>query len=100
MKKNVLSINTGRQEVFANGKRFHLTPKEFKVLVALRDEPNRFTVTREKLLEDIWGIEKSSKVDTRTVDQHIARLRRKLNDVGLRRVIETSTGCGYKYSGF
>jgi len=49
--------------------------------------------TRERLLQDVWGIE--ADVTTRTVDTHVKRLRQKLGDAG--EYIETLRGVGYRF---
>lgn len=77
--------------VTKNGQRMDLTPKEFELLVFLLEHPGQ-VFTRATLLEQIWGYDFEG--DTRTVDIHIQRLRKKLgNDVGL----STVFGVGYKY---
>jgi DNA-binding response OmpR family regulator len=68
-----------------------LTPKEFDLLHYLL--VNRgLALTRERLLEQVWGY--SSYGDARTVDVHVGQLRRKLGPWG--RVIQTVWGLGYK----
>jgi len=77
--------------VTKNGRHMDLTPKEFELLVFLLEHPGQ-VFTRATLLEQIWGYDFEG--DTRTVDIHIQRLRKKLgNDVGL----STVFGVGYKY---
>lgn len=77
--------------VTKNGRKMDLTPKEFELLVFLLEHPGQ-VFTRAMLLEQIWGYDFEG--DTRTVDIHIQRLRKKLgNDVGL----STVFGVGYKY---
>jgi len=71
-----------------------LTPTEFKLLKTLAAEPGR-VFTRDDLLTGVWGYEPGN--DTRLVDVHVGRLRKKLLDGGVRDVsIETSRGFGYK----
>jgi len=71
-----------------------LTPTEFKLLKTLASEPGR-VFTRDDLLTGVWGYEPGS--DTRLVDVHVGRLRKKLQDGGVTEVsIETSRGFGYK----
>lgn len=73
------------------GMRIDLTPKEFELLCCLVKHP-RQVFTRAMLLEQIWGYDFEG--DTRTVDIHIQRLRKKLGaDAGLKTVF----GVGYKY---
>ncbi|MDX1615639.1 MAG: response regulator transcription factor [Candidatus Promineifilaceae bacterium] len=68
-----------------------LRPKEFDLLLALVDHLN-LVLTREQLLDQVWGYEYYGA--TRTVDVHVAQLRDKLADSGLQ--IETIWGIGYK----
>jgi two-component system response regulator MtrA len=71
-----------------------LTPTEFKLLRTLSAEPGR-VFSRDDLLTTVWGYEPGS--DTRLVDVHIGRLRKKLQDAGVDDiVIETSRGFGYR----
>lgn len=68
-----------------------LTPKEYELLVWLVSHP-RFVFTRTRLLDEIWGYDFAG--DTRTVDMHIQRLRKKLR---AGESIITVFGVGYKY---
>jgi two-component system alkaline phosphatase synthesis response regulator PhoP len=68
-----------------------LTPKEFDLLVKLSGNRGRI-FTREELLEYVWGYEYAG--ETRTVDNHIQRLRKKLDANDL---ITTVFGIGYKF---
>lgn len=71
-----------------------LTPTEFKLLRTLAAEPGR-VFTRDDLLTGAWGHEPGN--DTRLVDVHVGRLRKKLQDSRVAAVsIETSRGFGYK----
>lgn len=72
-----IEIDFERHEILVRGKLAHLAPKEFAILKLLI-EANGKVLSRDQLLEIIWGHEKDMEIDTRTVDQHIARLRRKL----------------------
>jgi two-component system alkaline phosphatase synthesis response regulator PhoP len=72
-----------------------LSPREFELLRYLIERKGE-TVTRDKLLEDVWGYE--SYPSTRTVDTHIAKLRAKIGDSGSEpRWILTIHGVGYKF---
>lgn len=71
-----------------------LTPTEFKLLRTLGAEPGR-VFSRDDLLTTVWGYEPGS--DTRLVDVHVGRLRKKLQDASVDEVaIETSRGFGYR----
>lgn len=72
----------------------HLTATEFRLLESLLRAAGRVK-TRDALLEEVWDY--SPDVDTRTVDTHIRRLRRKLGNEAER--IETVIGVGYRMKG-
>ena len=72
-----------------------LTRKEFDLLVELLRQRGR-VLTRERLLETVWGYDYPG--ETRTVDVHVRRLRQKLGDPIDER-IETVVGVGYRYRG-
>ncbi len=77
-----------------NGKALPMTPKELEILKFLYDHRNQ-TVTRDRLLTEVWGYDES--VSTRTVDNFILRLRQKVEaDPAHPRVILTIHGAGYK----
>ncbi|HEY6554979.1 MAG TPA: response regulator transcription factor [Vicinamibacteria bacterium] len=72
-----------------------LSPREFELLRYLIERRGE-TVSRDRLLEDVWGYE--SYPSTRTVDTHIAKLRAKIGDSGSEpRYILTIHGSGYKF---
>ncbi len=73
------------------GEPVELTPKEFDLLCWLVRHP-RYVFTRDRLLDEIWGYDFAG--DTRTVDMHIQRLRKKLH---AGETIITVFGVGYKY---
>jgi DNA-binding response OmpR family regulator len=78
------------------GKRLTLTAQEFKLLRFLARTPDA-VVSREKLLNDVWGYEHYP--TTRTVDNHILRLRQKLEpDPANPRYFLTMHGTGYKFT--
>ena len=88
-----IDVDFERHEVRVNGKPTRLAPKEFAVLKLLI-EANGKVLSRDRLLEAIWGYDRGMELDTRTVDQHVARLRRKLGAQGKR--IATVPNFGYK----
>ncbi|MGC1376904.1 MAG: response regulator transcription factor [Anaerolineales bacterium] len=89
-----LTIDSTRREVLCNGLPVDLRAQEFDLLLTLVGQPGR-VFTREQLLEKAWGFEYSGQ--TRTVDVHIAQLRKKLSTSAAK--IETVTGVGYKLVG-
>jgi DNA-binding response OmpR family regulator len=88
-----IDIDFERHEILVKGKPARLAPKEFAILKLLI-EANGKVLSRDQLLEMIWGHEKDMEIDTRTVDQHIARLRRKLSSE--RERITTVPNFGYQ----
>ena len=74
------------------GREIRLTHKEFELLRHLVERPGR-VLTRERLLERVWGWD--SDVDVRSIDAHIRRLRLKL--ASARSHIETVVGLGYRF---
>lgn len=86
-----LVVDSGRREVRVNGALIDLRTQEFEVLLVLARRPGQ-VFSREKLLELAWGYDFYGQ--TRTVDVHVAQLRRKLSASKTR--IETVTGVGYK----
>ncbi|MBI5699971.1 response regulator [Candidatus Saganbacteria bacterium] len=87
-----LTIDAEKHEVLASGKPVDLTAKEFSLLQFLAENQGR-VFSRERLLDQVWGIEAS--IETRTVDVHIRRLREKLGKAGKRLI--TLRGVGYKF---
>ncbi len=87
-----LQIDTEHYRVFRAGKEIDLTPLEFALLAFLARNPNR-EWTREQLLNQVWGYEWVGY--ERTVDRHIAAIRRKLK-LGRDELIETLHGRGYR----
>ena len=78
--------------VTAGGRRIRLTRREFELLRYLIQNRNRL-MSRDQLLERVWGYERI--IETRSVDVHIGRLRKKLGDAGGQ--IETVVGLGYRF---
>jgi DNA-binding response OmpR family regulator len=77
------------------GEPLDLSPREFELLRYLIERKGE-TVSRDRLLEDVWGYE--SYPSTRTVDTHIAKLRAKIGDSGTEPTwILTIHGVGYKF---
>ena len=86
-----LTIDPARHEVSLNGLPVSLRTQEFDLLLTLAGQPGR-VFTREQLLEKAWGFDYYGQ--TRTVDVHIAQLRKHLASSSVK--IETITGVGYK----
>ena len=78
--------------VAVDGEAVRLTRREFELLRYLVQNKNR-VVSRDKLLERVWGYDRL--VETRSVDVHVGRLRQKLGAAGQQ--IETAIGLGYRF---
>lgn len=89
-----LKIDWGKHVVSLKGKPVELTSKEFELLRALLDARGR-VLSRETLLNHVWGYDRSLDIETRTVDLHISQLRRKLRHVADR--ILTVKNAGYRF---
>lgn len=80
--------------VRVDGVEVRLTRREFELLRCLVENRNR-VLSRDRLLERVWGYDRS--VETRSVDVHVGRLRGKLGPAGA--AIETVVGLGYRFVG-
>jgi DNA-binding response OmpR family regulator len=85
-----LEIDERARRAVLDGRELELTPKEFDVLATLVRDPGA-AVSRKRLLEEVW--ETSWYGSSKTIDVHIAALRRKLGDPGW---IETVRGVGFR----
>jgi two-component system, OmpR family, phosphate regulon response regulator PhoB len=90
-----LSLDVAAHQVSLDGEELNLTPTEFRLLQALMERRGR-TQSRRQLLERAWDVESevAERIQTRTVDMHIRRLRAKLGPVG--DWVETVRGFGYR----
>ena len=90
-------VDVSRREVARDGEPVVLTSREFQLLCYLMERAGR-AVPRRELLQSVWGYD--SDAFTRTVDSHVASLRRKLGDDPKRpELILTAFGIGYKFAG-
>lgn len=87
-----LEIDMAGRNVYVDGEKAELTPKEYELLFYLVRNKG-IALTREKLLYDVWGFDFYG--DDRTVDTHIKMLRGNLKDY--RKFIVTLRGLGYKF---
>ena len=87
-----LRLDSGGHRAWVDDQEAVLTALEFRLLTTLLSRRGRVQ-TRERLLQDVWGIE--ADVTTRTVDTHVKRLRQKLGVAG--EYIETLRGVGYRF---
>jgi two-component system alkaline phosphatase synthesis response regulator PhoP len=86
-----LRIDPRRREASVAARRLELRSREFDLLAALARDPG-VVLTRDALLEDVWGTDFPG--ETRTVDVHVAEVRKKLGPDGPQ--IETVRGLGYR----
>ena len=89
-----LHVDFGKHLVKINGAPVELTAKEFELLRALLDAKGR-VLSREFLLDRVWGLEQSLEIETRTVDVHVGQLRKKLKGEAKR--LLTVKNAGYRF---
>jgi DNA-binding response OmpR family regulator len=92
MRIGSLELDAVSRQVWLHGKPLHLSKKEYALLRALAAEPTR-VFTRDELLRGVWGFRTMG--ETRTIDSHAARLRKKLSARGDRFVVNV-WGVGYR----
>ena len=86
------SINLSRSSIECRGEEYELTKNELKILTALYEKRGAI-VSREELMIELWNDDMF--IDDNTLTVNINRLRKKLEDIGLKDVIETKRGQGY-----
>ena len=89
-----VALDPARHAVTLHGRAVELTPKEFDLLHALLDAAGR-VLSREHLLNHVWGYARADEIESRTVDVHVRRLRAKLGAAGSR--IATVKSVGYRF---
>ena len=87
-----LILDRAEHRVTRAGRDVHLGPTEYRLLDFLMQRPGR-VFTRERLLDAVWG--PNTYVEVRTVDVHVGRLRKALNQPGSRDLIRTVRAAGY-----
>lgn len=89
-----ITLDTNLRRATINSKEIKLGPTEFKLLMFLMEHP-RQVFSREQLLDRVWG--NDAYLETRTVDVHIRRVRKALEDTrpGLENIIKTLRSAGY-----
>jgi two-component system phosphate regulon response regulator PhoB len=90
-----LRIEPASQRVYAGESAVSLGPTEYRMLAFFMSHPER-VYTREQLLDRVWG--GNVYVEERTIDVHIRRLRKALEEHGFDRFIQTVRGSGYRFS--
>ena len=91
-----LHVDEARHAVTVDGQSVELTAKEFALLAALMRADGR-VLSRDQLLETVWGYANAAEVESRTVDVHVRRLRAKLG-AEARRIV-TVKAVGYRFDG-
>jgi DNA-binding response OmpR family regulator len=87
-----LTINIPARKISVDDEPVELTPKEYELLFYLVENKN-IALSRDKLLQDVWGYDYFG--DDRTIDTHIKNLRNNLGEY--RKMIVTLRGIGYKF---
>ena len=90
LRVGALAVDERARRATLDGRDLELTPKEFDLLAALASDPGA-AISRRRLLEDVW--ETNWYGSAKTIDVHVASLRRKLGDPGW---IETVRGVGFR----
>lgn len=88
-----VSLDVSKRIVTVNGQEVALTYREFELLMYLMRHVS-IAVSRDKLMERVWGYEFAG--ETRTVDMHIKTIRQKMEAAGCTDLIKTVRGVGYK----
>ncbi|MEY2625447.1 MAG: hypothetical protein RL412_1222 [Pseudomonadota bacterium] len=90
-----LSLDPVAHRVTADSRPVTLGPTEYRMLEFFMSHPDR-VYSREQLLDRIWG--GNVYVEERTIDVHIRRLRKALEEFGYDRMVQTVRGAGYRFS--
>ncbi len=88
-------VDPSRGVASQGGEEVALTPREVGILRLLAEDPGRI-ISRRTLLREVWNMNNADQVETRTVDVHIAKLRKKLGAAGAA-YLETVRGQGYRW---
>ncbi|SCJ06459.1 Alkaline phosphatase synthesis transcriptional regulatory protein phoP [uncultured Clostridium sp.] len=91
-----LSVNLSQHQAYCSDTQLELSPKEFDLLRQFLEHPT-WAQSRDQLLEKIWGFDFTG--GTRTVDMHIANLRKKIVEACGEDCIQTVRGVGYRLRG-
>ena len=95
LKSGHLEMDTGKYTVTIKRKSVDLTSKEFELLRALMEAGGR-VLSREFLLDRVWGYDPSLNIETRTVDMHVGQLRKKLKTEADK--VVTVKNVGYRFT--
>ena len=97
LERHGVRIDFERHSVEVGGKAISLSRKEFALLASLIEASGR-VLTKNYLLENLWGYDLADYNNPRTIEVHVSRLRKKLG-VKAGALIETISGVGYKFDG-
>jgi DNA-binding response OmpR family regulator len=90
-----ITVDPDMHTARVDGQLVELTRREFELLAYFLANPRR-VLTREKILQQVWGLEYLG--ESRTIDAHVRRVRAKLGEVAAE-MIETVVGVGYRLGG-
>ncbi len=93
-KVGILEVDTAKHLVTLKGKNVELTSKEYDLLKALMEAEGR-VLSRDYLLDQVWGYDQSVNIETRTIDMHVGQLRKKIKPEARR--IVTVKNVGYRF---
>ncbi|WP_206812217.1 response regulator transcription factor [Paradesulfitobacterium ferrireducens] len=96
LKFHELELNQDTYQVFFSGQEIHLTKKEFELLALFMEHPNH-VLTREQILENVWGFDYYG--DTNVVDVYLRFLRIKIEEKFKVHYLHTVRGVGYALRG-
>ena len=85
-------MNISKNIIIKNDKEIELTRNEFKILKYLVDNRDKI-VSREDIMKELW--ESESFIDDNTLTVNITRLRNKLEEIGIKELLQTKRGQGY-----
>lgn len=89
-----VEIDLYNYQVILDGQEIHFSQKEFQLLKYLVTHPKQ-ALDKAQILQAVWGY--TSNATSRTIDTHIARIRRKLGDQDQNQIIQTIPTIGYKF---
>lgn len=90
-----LAVDPDALQGRAGGQTVELSARDIELLAYLAAHADR-AVPREELLAEVWGFARVDRVETRCIDMHVVKLRRKLEAVGCDGVVRTVRGVGYR----
>lgn len=94
LRAGTLEVDIAKHIVTLKTKPIELTSKEYDLLTTLMESGGR-VLSREKILEQVWGYDGSLNIETRTIDMHVGQLRKKLKNEGER--VLTVKNVGYRF---